>query len=337
MKVLITDKRHGSIEEERAILEPAGVTLESAFCRNEEELIRRGRGASAFLVSFAPITRRVLESLPDLKLIVRYGVGVDNVDVGAARELGKLVARVPDYCVDEVAAHTLALILAGLRGFQPLGQAIKNGNWIKHPSAEKLRRPNLLTAGIVGLGRVGRRVAECLQPLVARIIFYDPYVSTATAAATEPAGGDPAERVGSRAGHTDWVAVDTLPELARRSQILTIHAPMNEHTQDLIDTPVLAEARELILVNTARAGLVSREALEAALNEGRVRFFGSDVFWQEPPDYSDPATVALLKRRDVLVTPHMAWYSTESEREVRRKAAEEVLRFIRGESLRHPV
>jgi D-3-phosphoglycerate dehydrogenase len=278
-----------------------------------------------------------LESLPDLKLIVRYGVGVDNVDVGAARELGKFVARVPDYCVDEVASHTLALILTGLRGLQPLGQAIKNGNWIKHPSEEKLRRPRSLTAGIVGLGRVGRRVAECLQPLVARILFYDPYVTTAMAAATGAAEGDTAETIGPQTGAGDWEAVDSLPELACRCQILSIHAPLNEHTHDLIDTRVLAEARGLILVNTSRAGLVNREAMEAALNEGQACFFGSDVFWQEPPDYSDPGTVAFLNRRDVLVTPHMAWYSEESEREVRRKAAEEILRFIRGEPLLHPV
>jgi D-3-phosphoglycerate dehydrogenase len=319
MKVLVTDMRHSSIEEERAVLEPAGVTLKTAFCRTENELIRQGRGTFAFLVSFAPVTRRVLESLPDLKLVVRYGVGVDNVDVSAARELGKLVARVPDYCVEEVAAHTLALILAGLRGLLHLGEEAKNGCWIEDPSSEKLRRPASLTAGIVGLGRVGRRVAECLQPLVARILFYDPYLSE------------------SKTRETGLELAGSLTELVGRSQILSLHAPLNEWTRDLIDAAVLAGARRLILVNTARAGLVNREALEAALNDGRVCFFGGDVFWQEPPDYSDPGTAALLKRKDVLITPHMAWYSEESEREVRRKAAEEVLRFLRGEPLLHPV
>jgi D-3-phosphoglycerate dehydrogenase len=319
MKVLVTDMRHSSIEEERAVLEPEGVSLKTAFCRTENELIRQGRGAFAFLVSFAPVTRRVLESLPDLKLVVRYGVGVDNVDVSAARELGKLVARVPDYCVEEVAAHALALILAGLRGLLPLGEEAKNGRWIEDPSGEKLRRPASLTAGIVGLGRVGRRVAECLQPLVAGILFYDPYLSKSQKHETglEPAG--------------------SLKEVVDRSRILSLHAPLNERTRDLIDAPVLAGARRLILVNTARAGLVNREAVEAALNDGRVCFFGSDVFWQEPPDYADPRTAAFLKRKDVLITPHMAWYSEESEREVRRKAAEEVLRFLRGEPLLHPV
>ena len=319
MKVLITDMRHGSIEVERAVLEPAGVTLRTAFCRTEDELISRGRGAAAFLVSLAPVTRRVLESLPDLKLVVRYGVGVDNVDVTAARELGKLVARVPDYCAEEVAAHALALILAGLRGLLPLGEAAKKGGWIEDPSAEKLRRPAALTAGIVGLGRIGSRVAECLQPLVAGVLFYDPC------------------RSASQKHEISAEPVESLTELVVRSQILSLHAPLNGQTRDLIDTRVLAGARRLILVNTSRAGLVNRHALKTAMDEGRVSFFGSDVFWQEPPDYSDPETTQFLERRNVLVTPHMAWYSEESEREVRRKAAEEILRFLRGEQLLHPV
>jgi phosphoglycerate dehydrogenase-like enzyme len=221
VKVLITDMRHGSIEEEKRVLEPAGVNIETAFCRTEEELILHGQEVFAFLVSFAPVTRRVMESLPELKLIVRYGVGVDNVDLAAAREMGKKVARVPDYCVDEVVAHTLSLILAGVRMLFPLSQAAKNGNWIENPSSEKLRRLASLTAGIVGLGRIS--------------------------------------------------------------------------------------------------------------------FFGADVFWQEPPGYSDLRTTDFLRRRDVLITPHMAWYSEESEKELRRKAAEEVLRFMRGEQLLHPV
>jgi len=335
MKVLITDMRHDSIQEERTVLEPEGVDIESAFCRNEEQLIRRGRGADAFLVSFAPITRRVMLALPELKLIVRYGVGVDNVDVDAARELGKIVARVPDYCVEEVAAHAVALVLAGLRGLYPLSQALKDGQWVKHPAVEKLRRPAALTAGIVGLGRIGRRVGELLRPLVGGICYYDPFAAVGAAGATGTAGGVHGST--SREAGRGWQRVETLADLVRRSQILTIHAPLNEKTRDLIDAEVLAEARDLILINTARAGLVNREALEAALDQGRVRFFGGDVFWQEPADYSDARTTAFLQRRDVLITPHMAWYSEESEREVRRKAAEEVLRFLRGQPLLHPV
>jgi D-3-phosphoglycerate dehydrogenase len=312
MKVLVTDMLHSSIEEERKVLEPAGVTIDTTFCRSEEDLIRHGRGVFAFLVSYAPVTRRVMEQLPELKLIVKYGVGVDNVDVKAARELGKIVANVPDYCIEEVASHTVALILAGLRMLFPLTEAAKTGLWIEDPSTEKLRRPTALTAGIVGLGRIGRRVAECLTPLVARILFYDPDMSATGSA------------------QSDWEKVDSLTDLVERCQILSLHAPLNVETLDFIDMELLDRANRLILVNTSRAALINREALEKALMNGRVSFFGSDVFWQEPPDFTDPWTVRFLKRRDVLVTPHMAWYSEDSEREVRRKAAEEILRVLQG-------
>ena len=201
----------------------------------------------------------------------------------------------------------------------PLSEAVKKDRRVEDPSVEKLRRPTSLTAGIVRLGRVGRRGAECLQPLVAGVLYYDPYVSA------------------SEGGSADWKSVGSLPELVGRCQIVSLHVPLSKQTHDLIDIRVLAEARALILVNTSRADLLNREALETALAEGQVSFFGSDVFWQEPPDYSNPGTTTFLRRRDVLVTPHMAWCSEESEREVRRKAAEEVLRFLRGEQLLRPV
>jgi D-3-phosphoglycerate dehydrogenase len=264
-----------------------------------------------------PVSEEVIDNARVLKAVSKYGTGMDNIDVEAARKLGKIVAHVPEYCVDEVASHTLALILAGLRMLFPLVEAAKTGRWIEDPSTEKLRRSTSLTAGVLGLGRIGRRVAQCLHPLVDRILFYDPYVS---------------ERVSSRNG---WESVDSITKLIKRTQILSLHAPLNEETYNLIDTHALARADGLVLVNTSRADLVHREALETALFEGRVCFYGSDVFWEEPPNYSDPGTVALLRRRDVLLTPHTAWYSEESEREVRRKAAEEILRALRGEQPLH--
>lgn len=312
MKVLVTDMQHGSIEEETKVLKPAGVTVDTTFCRSEDDLIRHGRGAFGFLVSYAQVSRRVMEQLPDLRVIVKYGIGVDNIDVEAARQLGKIVANVPDYCVDEVAAHTLALVLAGLRMLFPLTEAAKTGRWIEDPSAEKLRRPTSLTAGILGLGRIGRRVAHCLQPLVGKILFYDPYVSA------------------SGVGDNHWESVASPAELIERCQILCLHAPLNHETRNIVDMKALERAKGLVLVNTSRADLVNRAALESALIEGRVSFYGSDVFWQEPPDYSDPGTTDFLRRRNVLLTPHMAWYSEDSEREMRRIAAEEILRVLRG-------
>jgi D-3-phosphoglycerate dehydrogenase len=319
MKVLITDMRHSSIEEERRVLEPAGVVIDTTFSESEGELIANGRGAVGFLVSYARITRKVMESLPELKIIVKYGIGVDNIDVEAAKDLGKMVANVPDYCVEEVALQSLTLTVAGLRLLYPFAEAVKNGNWVEDLTREKLHRPSTLTAGTLGFGRIARRFASYLRPITARILFYDPFVS------------DP----GPEYGYCE--AVDSLSDLIDRCRILSVHAPLTAETHNLLDAEMLGRARELLLVNTSRAGIVEREALEAALDDGRVAYYGADVFWQEPADFSDPSTLAFLRRRNVLVSPHMSWYSEDSEREVRRKAAEEVLRVIQGEPPLHLV
>ncbi len=315
MKVLVTDMRHATLAEERKVLEPLGVSLDSTFCAGEEELIANGRGAVGFLVSYAPVTRRVLESLPELRIVVKYGIGVDNIDVEAARELGKVVANVPEYSTEEVALHALTLALCGLRMIFPFARAVKEGMWHQDPSGEGLRRPSALTVGVVGLGRIGRRFARYAEPIASNICWYDPYLQ----------------------GEAPYRRLDTVEELVERSQVVSVHAPLNERTRSLLGRRALAGANGLVLVNTSRGGVVDRDALEGALEAGRVVFFGADVFWSEPPDYDDPRTVAFLRRRNVLITPHMAWCSLEADGEVRRKAAEEVARVIRGQQPLHPL
>ena len=259
MKVLITDMRHSSIEEERRVLEPAGVVIDTTFSESEGELIANGRGAVGFLVSYARITRKVMESLPELKIIVKYGIGVDNIDVEAAKDLGKMVANVPDYCVEEVALQSLTLTVAGLRLLYPFAEAVKNGNWVENLAREKLHRPSTLTAGTLGFGRIARRFASYLRPITARILFYDPFVS------------DP----GSEYGYCE--AADSLADLIDRCRILSIHAPLKAETLNLLDSELLGRARGVMLINTSRAGIVEREALEAALDDGR---------WLRPPGTS---------------------------------------------------
>jgi len=319
MKVLVTDMRHSSIDEERRVLEPAGVVLDTTFSETEGELIRNGQGAVGFLVSYARITQKVMESLPELKIIVKYGIGVDNIDVEAAEDLGKMVANVPDYCVEEVALQSLTLTVAGLRLLYPFAEAVKNGNWVEDPTREKLHRPSTLTVGALGFGRIARRYAAYMQPVTGKILFYDPFVS------------DPGPE------HGFCEAVDSLADLIDRCQILSIHAPLKADTLNLLGPELLERACGLVLINTSRAGIVDREALEVALDDGRVAFYGADVFWQEPADFSDPSTLAFLRRRNVLVSPHMSWYSVDSEREVRRKAAEEILRVLQGKEPLHLV
>jgi D-3-phosphoglycerate dehydrogenase len=319
MKVLVTDMRHASVEEERRVLEPAGLEVDTTFSETEEQLIRNGRGAVGFLVSYARITRRVMEALPELKIIVKYGIGVDNIDAKAAADLGKVVANVPEYCVEEVALHAATLALVGLRRLCVFAGAMKSGHWIGDPNQQGLRRPSTLTAGTLGFGRIARRFAAYMKAVTGQIIYYDPYVPQA--------GPDYA-----------YCRPAVSPaDLFQSCQILSIHAPLNAETRDMVGPELLARAKDLILVNTSRAGIVQFEALGQALNEGRVEFYGADVFWQEPADFSDPGTLEFLRRPDVLITPHMSWCSLDSERDVRRQAAEEILRVVRGESPLNPV
>lgn len=253
------------------------------------------------------------EALPGLKIVVKYGVGVDNIDIPAARSLGIAVANVPNYCVQEVALQSLALGLSGLRRVPLFAQQTKAGVWIGDPSKEALSRPSSVCLGLIGFGRIARQLASYAAPMVSRTIFFDPHVPPA------------AERV------------DDLGRLFELSQLVSIHAPVNPETTGMVDGAALQRGKSVVLVNTSRAAIVDRRALEAALDSGGVCFYGADTFWQEPPDYTDPWTASFLKREAVTITPHMGWYSTESDRELRRKAAEEIARAIRGDRPRNPV
>lgn len=319
MKVLITDMRHASIAEEKAVLEPAGVSVDTTFSATEEELIKNGRDAIGFLVSYAHVTRKVMEALPELKIIVKYGIGVDTIDLKAATEFGKYVANVPDYCVEEVALHALSLTTDGLRMTHFFAENVKNHRWIEDSSRFLIDRPSLLKLGLVGFGKLARKFAAYMTPLVSQIAYFDPYVSSA----------DPeAQR---------YMRVDNLVTLFETCQIISLHTPLNDETRNLINNNVLSHAQNLILINTSRGGVIEKQALVQALDTGKVKFFGADVYWEEPPDFTDPWNREFLQRDNVYVTSHVASQSSVSEKELRRKAAQEVLRVIQGKKPLHIV
>ncbi len=314
-KVLITDRRHRSITQERAILEPLGVEIVDHFCTNEDELIQYGQGAIGFLVSYANITRRVMEALPDLKIVVKYGVGYDNFDTQAAAELGIYTVNVPDYCIEEVALQALSLIMNGLRFSHFFGGEVRRGNWIKDPSIITMHRPSAMQMGFIGLGRIARKLAEYMKPIVASCSFYDPFVEQAE-------------------GFQKYVS---LSEMFAACRIISIHSPLTKETQNMIGKAVLEKANDLVLVNTSRAAVVDRTSLIAALESGNVHFYGADVNWEEPIDIYNLENQKLLSMKNVLITPHSGWYSEESENDVRRKAALEIARVIKGERPLHVV
>ena len=313
MNVLITDFDYADAELERRILEGAGLEVITAQCRTEEDVIEAGRGISALLTQYAPISARVLAELPELRMVTRYGVGYDIVDVEGARERGVWVANVPDYGTEEVAVHALSMALALLRHLPLYDRDVKGGRW--HPaSTGPLFRLKNLTLGVVGLGRIGGTFARRASPWFGRTLGRDPYLE-------EDAWPEGVQRAG-------------LEEVFSESLVVSLHPPLTEETRGFIDRGVLGRMPEgSYLINTARGGLVVMDDLLWALEEGPLAGAALDVLPQEPPPPGHP----LLSDPNVILTPHAAFYSLEAEEEVRRKAAQNVVSWAREGRPLYPV
>ena len=313
MRVLVTDAEYGSLDIEAGVLTAAGHELLTAQCRTPADVIAAGQDADALLVQYAPITADVLEALPRLRLVSRYGVGVDVVDLDAARRRGVWVCNVPDYGTAEVALHAVAMLLALLRDLPGHDRNVRAGHWDVRLGAP-LRRPGGLTLGVVGLGRIGRMTMQRAAPWFGACVGYDPHLPDTA----WPAG---VERVG-------------LEELFARSSAVTLHLPLGPETHGLVGADLLARMPAgAYLVNTARGGLVDLDAVLRALDDGRLGGVALDVLPEEPPPPDSP----LLAHPRALVTPHAAWYSAESEVELRRKAAGNVVTWARTGRPDHPV
>jgi D-3-phosphoglycerate dehydrogenase len=301
MKVLVTDADYSSLDIEADVLVAAGYELVVASCRTAEDVIEAAAGVDTLLVQYAPITADVFEALPQLRLVSRYGVGVDVVDTDAARDHGVWVCNVPDYGTAEVALHAVAMLLALLRNVAGHDREVRAGHWDYHLGGQ-LRRPSSLTLGVVGLGRIGRMAAERAGPWFGAVVGYDPYLADSN----WPTG---LERLG-------------LEELFACSSAITLHLPLTESTRGLVGTDLLGRMPSgSYLVNTARGGLIDPDALLEALDTGKLAGAALDVLPEEPPPQDHP----LLTHPRALITPHVAWYSAEAEVELRRKAAQNIV------------
>jgi D-3-phosphoglycerate dehydrogenase len=300
MKVLVTDAEYSSLDIEAEVL-TSGHELVRASCRTPGDVIEAGAGIDAFLVQYAPITAEVFDALPQLRLVSRYGVGVDAVDTDAAARHGVWVCNVPDYGTTEVALHAVAMLLALLRNVAGHDREVRAGRWDYHLGG-RLHRSSSLTLGVVGLGRIGQMTAERAAPWFGAVVGYDPYLP-------DSAWPDGMERLG-------------LEEVFARSSAITLHLPLTEETRGLVGTERLRRMPNgSYLVNTARGGLVDLDALLDALQSGRLAGAALDVLPDEPPPKGHP----LLTHPRALVTPHVAWYSAEAEVELRRKAAQNIV------------
>ncbi|AEM79124.1 C-terminal binding protein [Thermoanaerobacter wiegelii] len=307
LKVVVTDFEFGDLRYEERVLKEAGITLIPAQCKSEEELISVCKDADGLINQYAKITRRVIEALDNCKVIARYGVGVDTIDIKAATARGICVVNVPDYCMDEVSDHALALLLGCARKVVLMNNAVKAGTW-DFKISKPIYRLRGKVLGLVGFGRIPRTLAEKARPFGFDILVYDPYI---TQADVEPYG---ATLVG-------------LEELMAKSDFVSVHAPLTEKTYHLIgETEIGLMKPSAFIINTARGPVIDEKALIKALQEKRIAGAGLDVLEQEPTPSDNP----LLKMDNVIITPHVAWYSEEAEAELRTKAAQGVADVLLG-------
>jgi D-3-phosphoglycerate dehydrogenase len=312
--VAITDHVFPSLEPEQRVLAPLGADLRPAQSKSEEEIIALTQEADAVLNCYAKMTSRVIEALKRCRIIARYGIGVDNVDLAAASKAKILVTNVPDYCVDEVSDHALALFLALARQITTADGKVKAGAWdvVSHAGIRRLRGQTL---GLLGFGKIAKALAAKIQPLGMKVLVYDPYLDAALI------GQHGAEGV-------------SLERLLSDADAISIHVPLSPETRHLIGKPELTRMRPTaFVINTSRGGIVDEEALGVALKEGRLGGAALDVLSVEPPAANHP----LRQAPNLILTPHLAFYSRESVIELQTKAAEEVARALKGEPPRSPV
>jgi len=306
-RVLFSDYEYPDLDLERKLFEGAGTELVAAQCRTESDVIEAAAGCAGILLQYAPITERVLAALPQLGIVSRIGVGVDTVDTAACARHGIWVANSPDYGVGEVATHALALVLALIRNVVAYHSDIRAGRW-HYLSSGKLKRAGEMTLGIVGLGRIGKRMAHVSRNVFKRVLACDPYLID---------GDFPAyvERAADLAG------------LFAASDVVSIHAPLNDETRGMIDADVLGRMRPgSYIVNTARGAIVDIDDLLAALDSGILAGVGLDVLPVEPI----PAESPLLGHPKVILTPHAAFFSVQAEIELRRKAAQNIVTWLKA-------
>lgn len=313
-RAVITDADYPDVAQERAILQTIGAELVRENLTAEDDLIRALAGVDVVLNQFSQLTARVIDSLDRCRGIVRYGVGVDNVDVEAATRRGIYVCNVPDYGTDEVSDHAITLLLASARKLLTLAQGVQDGVWSVEP-IKPVGRLRGRTLGIIGLGRIGAMTAAKAQAFGIRVIAYDPIRPMHYFA----------ERNVGRA---------TLDDLLQTADYISLHAPLSGETRHLIDERALSLMKPTaFLVNTARGGLVDGAALGRALRAGQIAGAAIDVTEQEPIPRDSP----LLGLPNCILTPHAAWYSDESSAALQRLAGEEAARLVQGEPPRCPV
>ena len=312
-QIAVFDTVFPNLDPAQEVLSKIGAEIHLAKDATPQAILEVARNADGVLVTYAKVPAEMIGQMPRCRVISRFGIGVDNVDIPAATAAGIVVTKVPDYCLDEVSDHAMALLLAVVRKIAFANARVQAGRW-EMPAVVPIHRLRGRVLGLVGFGRIPQLVAPKAKAFGMRVVTYDPYI--------------PAEIL-KREG-AESVSFD---ELVKTSDYISIHAPLMPETRHLFNAEAFAKMKPTAyLVNTARGPIVDPTALAAALDKGQLAGAALDVMETEPPTGSP-----LLGRDNVIVTPHTSFYSEESLVELQTKAAEEVVRVLSGQAPRNPV
>jgi len=313
MLVAVADSVFPNLDVARQVVGSVGAELKLATDPSSEAILQVATAADALLVTYAKITGDMIAQMKRCRIISRFGIGVDNVDLDAATAAGIVVTKVPDYCIDEVSDHAMALLLALARKIPSSNAQVHAGRW-EMKAVVPIHRLRGRILGLVGFGRIPQLVAPKARAFGLRVIVHDPFVQ-ADVIARE---------------HVDQVDFD---ELLAQSDYVSIHTPLLPQTRNLFSTDAFSRMKPgALLINTARGPIVDEQALAKALDAGQLAGAALDVMPNEPP-----AGSPLLGRGNVIITPHTSFYSEESLLELQRKAAEEVVAVLSGKPPRNPV
>ncbi len=312
--VVVTDSPFPSLDPAKKALEEANAEVVQAPSSSEEDIIKAAENADAILVTYAKLNENILRSLKNCKAIGRFGIGVDNIDLKVAGELGISVNYVPDYCLDEVSDQAMAMIISMARKIPQSNKLVQSGRW-EMPAVVPMYRLRGKTVGLIGFGNIPRLMTPKAQAFGFNVIAVDPY-----------APKELFEKYG-----VESVSMD---ELYEKSDFISVHAPLLPETKGLVNKDAFKKMKDTaIIVNTARGPLINEKDLIEALDKNEIGGAGLDVVETEPLPENSP----LIGRDNVILAPHTAFYSVEALEELQTKAASDVARVLNGEEPVYPI
>ncbi|MFL2653669.1 MAG: C-terminal binding protein [Dehalococcoidia bacterium] len=306
-KAVITDYVWPNLDIETKILNENNIEVVDCKDKNDQQLKNELIDADAILFCFREISSDLLEATSKCKVASRYGIGVDNIDIQKCTELGIVVTNIPDYCLEEVSDHAIGMILALNRRINDHSNMVKNGGWYDLDLDIPVQRLSESILGIVGFGRIGRTIANRISALGIKCIAFDPLLN-----------------LGEKIDNVEIVSFNNLLEM---SDFITVHVPLNEQTHHLFSEKEFKAMKDnAIIVNCARGGLIDEIAASNALSNGQIGGIGLDVI----EDTSKSPTSPLFINKNVIITPHTAFFSKASNEELQRRTAEEIVRVIKN-------